>query len=198
MIEQLSSEVPPVILTLLLKYKYLVLFPILVAEGPIITILAGALATPAANVFAPIPLFFFVIFADLCGDTFYYVIGRFAGKKVLDRISSKKHTNYREKIAAYFKKYGGRTLVIGKVSHGLGWPVMVFAGSVKMNYPRFMTFNFFTSLVKTIILLSIGYFYSEHYKVIISYIGSVSTAVTTIALLAAVTYLYIYSKKETN
>ncbi|MES3005910.1 MAG: DedA family protein [Patescibacteria group bacterium] len=195
MIEQLSSEVSPFILTLLLKYKYLVLFPILVVEGPIVTILSGALATPEAHVFSIVPLFFFVVFADLFGDTFYYLIGRYAGEKVLNRISEKKHVDYHQKITDYFEKYGGRTLIIGKISHGLGWPVMVFAGSVHMNYARFMTFNLFTSLIKSIVLILIGYLYSENYRQIVSYFGSVSATITITALVVLLIYLFVYSRK---
>jgi membrane protein DedA with SNARE-associated domain len=189
MLEQLSSEVSPLILALLLKYKYAVLFPILVIEGPIITILAGALAAPERNVFAIVPLFFFVIFADLCGDTFYYLIGRFAGEKIVSKISKQKHVDYHAKIKRYFDKYGGRTLMIAKISHGLGWPVMAFAGSVPMPYGRFFSFCFITSVIKTAVLLGAGYYYSDNYKELVSYFGSFGTLVTTTVVVIAAIYL---------
>lgn len=194
MLEQLSSEISPFILGLILKYKYIVLFPILVAEGPIITIFVGALATPEINAFALIPLFFFVVFSDLCGDTFYYLLGRFAGEKVLKKFSEKKHIDYNKKISNYFDKYGGRTLVISKVSHGLGWPVMVFAGSIRMNYLRFMTACTLTSFIKSTVLIGIGYVYSDNYKTLIEIFGSVSSVITVTALSVLLLYISIYYK----
>jgi membrane protein DedA with SNARE-associated domain len=198
MLEQLASEVSPLAFSLLIKYKYLVLFPILVVEGPIITVLSGALATPEAHVFHIVPLFFFVVFADLCGDTFYYLLGYFAGEKVLERISKKKKVDYNTKITNYFNRYGGRTLMIAKISHGLGWPVMVFAGSARMKYSQFLTYNFFISLIKTALLLGIGYLYAEKYKTFVEYFGSTSKVVSlTIVLLLGI-YFLAYKRGTNN
>lgn len=196
MLDQLSTEISPFLFGLLLKYKYLVLFPVLVVEGPIMTVLSGALATPELHVFHIVPLFFFVVIADLCGDTLYYLIGFFAGEKALEKISKKKHVDYRSKISEYFLKYGGRTLMIAKISHGLGWPVMIFAGSARMYYPRFITYAFFISLIKTAILLGIGYFYSEQYNSLVNYFGSTSKVITLTALTLFVIYFFIHKRSS--
>lgn len=196
MLEKLSTEVSPWIFALLIKYKYLVLFPVLVVEGPIATILVGALATPEVNLFSIVPLFFFVIFADVAGDTFYYLIGKFAGTRVLDWIGKKKNINYHKKFTNYFEKYGGRTLMIGKVSHGLGWPVMVFAGSAEMSYLRFITFCLATSIIKSFILLGIGYLYSDNYQEMISFFGSASVLISLTAFVICSIYLIGYLKRN--
>ena len=87
-------------------------------------------------------------------------------------------------------------MAIAKISHGLGWPAMVFAGSIKMRYGKFMTVNFCVSAFKTAALLAAGYYYSEHYKQIVSYVGSTSTIITTVAVITAA--FYLYNKKDIN
>lgn len=190
-----SSQVSPHVLEILIDYKYLFLFPILFAEGPVATIIVSTLATPEANIFNVIPLYFFVVFADLFGDVFYYLLGRYAGEKVLNKLSARKRVNFKELIQNYFDKYGNQTLVIGKVSHFLGWPVMVFAGSAQMNFFRFMTINFFTSLAKNVILVGVGYFYSENYQEIVDYFGSVSITIS-LTFLVALLFYFFYTKSS--
>src|SRR6185369_7099489 len=71
------------IFQLLMHYKYLVIFPIAVVEGPIISIITGFLASLGKlNFWAG---FGVVAMADLVGDTLYYSLGRFGREKLIAR-----------------------------------------------------------------------------------------------------------------
>lgn len=197
----LSSE----IIYLITTYKYYILFPILVFEGPVTTMILGFWASQSGTAFHIIPLFFFVFFADICGDTMYYLIGRFGGRKIIlwleDRLSKKGivkmgKEDYLTRLERYFKNHGGVTIILSKISHGLGWPVMVAAGSVKLNYKRFISFCTITSLFKTASLLAIGYFFGEDYSYVAFYLGSVTSAITIALVLGAILYFVFLSKKE--
>ncbi len=174
---------------LILKYKYLVLFPILVLEGPITTIVCGALASSPSHPFNIPFLFIFIIFCDIAGDSIYYVIGRFAGKKLIKKFTEwrGKEKQYDEVLKDYFKKHGGKTVSIGKISHGLGWPVMVAAGSAHMDYFLFCLYGLLISIPKSALLLAIGYYYGKDYTYIVDYLGGVTNFVSiTVAIVIIV------------
>lgn len=186
-----SLPLPAYILALIIKYKYLILFPILVFEGPITTIILGALSTPEINLFSIFPLYLFVLASDICGDAMYYGIGKYAGKKLISKFKNWRRmpVNYEIELKDYFNKYGGRTIVLAKISHGLGWPVMVAMGSAEIPFKKFITYCSLTSIFKTAILISIGYFYFEDYSYIVYYLGSAASAFTVILFLIVVFYL---------
>ncbi|MEI6480531.1 MAG: VTT domain-containing protein [bacterium] len=182
------SFIPAYVLNAIIHYKYLILFPILVIEGPIATIVSGALASPSFHEFNILFLYFFVLFADIFGDTMYYSIGRFAGPKIILKFKKWRGVteNYEERVKSFFEKYGNVAIFLGKITHGIGWPIMLAAGSVRMPYFRFISYCTAVSIFKTALLLAIGYYYEKDYSIIAYYIGSAGTEFLTLVVVAIV------------
>jgi len=65
-------------------YKYLVLYPIMVFEGPIITIIAGFFVS-IGHLNGP-AVFMVLIVGDVTGDSLYYTIGRWGKGLTLTRL----------------------------------------------------------------------------------------------------------------
>ncbi|MDD5318739.1 MAG: VTT domain-containing protein [Candidatus Pacebacteria bacterium] len=194
----IASSLSPYFLNLLLEYKYFILFPILVIEGPIATVLSGILASPDFGVFNLYFLYPFVIFSDLVGDTLYYCIGRYAGERAIKKFTAWRgvKTDYEQNLKNYFKKYGGVSLIISKVSHGLGWPMMVAAGSAEYSYRKFLGYIIPTSILKSAVLIGIGYFYEEDASRIVAYVGTTATVITAVVIVLAVIIYFIQKKKS--
>jgi membrane protein DedA with SNARE-associated domain len=181
------------VLELLMLHKYSILFPVLVIEGPVATILASFLASPAGgNILNIVPVFLIVLFADIFGDTMYYGIGRFGVTLFTGRyprmfsISPERLA----RIEKYYHTHGAKTIAIGKVSHGLGWPIMVGAGSAKMNYRKFVTINAMVSVAKSFILVAAGYYYGDQYESLVSYFGKGAVSVTTAIIVVALYLIF--------
>ena len=182
------------LLDLLIKYKYAFLFPGLVVEGPVLTLMAGILASPAGgsimNVFT---LFWVVYIADITGDTLYYVLGRYGGRPAVKRfghyvgLTIERFTF----VENYFEKHGGKTLALGKISHGFGWPIMAAAGSARMSYGRFILINALVSIPKSIFLVLLGYYYGESFEILSHYIGTGSLIFTTVIIAAVLVYFFV-------
>ena len=136
------SYIPAYILSAIMHYKYFILFPILVIEGPIATIVSGALASPIFNEFNIISLYFFVVFSDIFGDTLYYSIGRYAGDRIIEKFKKWRGIkgNQEMRIKDFFKQYGGISIALGKITHGIGWPIMMAAGNARIPYRKFITY----------------------------------------------------------
>ncbi len=184
-------------LRLLISYKYFLLFPALIVEGPVVTIMSAFLSTSGGGlVFNVWNLLLVVIVADITGDTMYYAIGRYAKDFLISRYPGRFSLDPKriEGLELYFKGHGAKTIVMGKISHGLGWPAMVAAGSAHMPYRKFITINAVVSTLKSCILISLGYYYGIYYEELLHSLGLAGLVITTLCLVLVI-YWVIRSKR---
>ncbi|MEI6271385.1 MAG: VTT domain-containing protein, partial [Chloroflexota bacterium] len=131
------------------------------------TILASFLSSPAGGQVLSIVVVSILVFgADIFGDTMYYTIGRFGKDYFTSRYPKRFSLDPKKADAAerYFKKYGVRTMLVGKIGHGIGWPIMVGAGTARMPYGKFFTVSASVALIKSAVLVSLGYYYGARYR----------------------------------
>jgi membrane protein DedA with SNARE-associated domain len=147
----------------LLAYRYAILFPLVIVEGPLVTILAGFLASLGQfNLWICYPI---IIVGDIIGDIFMYAQGRWGGKPAVLRWGH--YFGIKPELVGqieeHFKKHPGKTLILGKVSHFFGGPVLIAAGMARMKFSRFIWFNVLGTLPKTLVLLFVGFYFGEAY-----------------------------------
>lgn len=177
------------LLGLLIEYKYFILFPAMILEGPTSTILASFLSSPAGgHIMDVYTVFIIAVIADITGDTLYYLIGRLGKGVMVERYPKRFSISPLRfsRIEDYFKRHGAKTVAIAKVTHSLGWPAMVGAGSSRMPYSRFLSVCTFVSIGKSAVLVSLGYFYGKHYESLIQYIGKTGLIVSTIVIITII------------
>ncbi|MEZ5722460.1 MAG: hypothetical protein R3D59_13060 [Paracoccaceae bacterium] len=114
---------------LLAKHGLILVAPVAVLEGPIVTVIAAWLAT--RGVFPLWAVALVVVAADLVGDLLLYALGRWGRAVVptrfLDRLGL--GAARLEALAGHFEVKGGRTLLFGKITHSVGFAVLVAAGA---------------------------------------------------------------------
>ncbi|HEY4477148.1 MAG TPA: DedA family protein [Candidatus Paceibacterota bacterium] len=174
-------------LQLLLTYKYAILFPIAIIEGPIISIIAGFLISSGhLNLYI---VFGLLVLGDLIGDTIYYGIGRFGGNYFLKRwgwllnIDSQKLL----KLEKRFENHGGKLLFFAK-AQGIGGAILAAAGVIKMPYARFMWLNAVATLIKSVILIMIGYYFGKAYSTINDYFNKIAIISTLLLVIVIIIY----------
>ncbi len=190
-----NAITPNEISTLLINYGYFILFPIMVAEGPIVTIIAGFLSSLGY-------FNFFVVYAvaflgDITGDVIYYLIGRWGGQKIVKKgkfLGIK--LNNIEKIEGHFKEHSGKTLLFGKLTHSVGAPILIAAGMAKIKINKFILYNVVGSIPKTFIFLIIGYYFGSAYNKIDKYFGYFSVLMLIIIVSVVAIYFYIKKNKD--
>lgn len=171
----------------LVQYGYFALFPIVVVEGPIITVIAGFLV--GQGIFNPLVAYPIIIIADLVGDVLHYSIGRFARGKSLDRWRWIGVTEARvKKLEDLFERHPAKTLIFGKFSHGIGGVALVAAGAARMRITKFIWYNFWGTAVKSIILLGVGLEFGQAYK----RIGKIFDYTAIGALIVVILLIAIY------
>lgn len=152
-----SSE----IFKLLFTYSYFILFPLMIIEGPIVTIIAGFLVSLGFMEF--VPTYLTIVSGDLTGDFLYYSAGRWWLNKTYKGVLKffKINMDLIHRLEKAVKKNKGPFLFFGKLSHAIGGFILFAAGSAKISIKDFMWFNFLATLPKSLILLSVGYYFGS-------------------------------------
>lgn len=175
----------------LIHFKYFILFPITIIEGPIITVIGGFLSSLGyLNVFI---VYGVVIVGDLIGDSLYYAIGRWGRGGFIKRWGkyiglNEKRTEHLEK---HFENHSGKTLIIGKLTHAVGVVALFAAGVAKMPFWEFIWYNFIASIPKSLIFIIIGFYFGKAYSRISQYLNYVAIATITIVVFLVVGYLIV-------
>lgn len=149
---------PSALIGLLKTHGLSLLAPLSVIEGPIVTVLAGWLSSVIGAQIWQIALV--VIVGDLLGDVIFYAAGR-AGPHALQRLlprslQSGRASSRINEMTAHFDRRGGRTLLLGKVTHSLGALVLVAAGAARMNIWVFLGWNLIATVPKSLLLIWVG------------------------------------------
>jgi membrane-associated protein len=146
------------VLSLLAAHPYLLLFPLVLLEGPIATVAAGLLVAtgmmewPAAYATA--------VTADLAGDSLYYALGRGARRLGIEGLLARLGLT-RERLAAMeasFSGNAGRAILGAKVVDAAAVPVFVVAGLTKVGYARFFGWTLAATVPKAALLMGLSYF----------------------------------------
>jgi membrane protein DedA with SNARE-associated domain len=175
----------------LLAYRYAILFPLTVIEGPIVTILAGFLASLGQfNIVICYPL---IIVGDIVGDVFMYAQGRWGGKPAVLRWG--RHFGIKPEVIGrleeHFKNHPGKTLILGKISHLVGGPVLIAAGMARMKLSTFLWFNVLGTLPKSLVLLLIGFYFGEAYAKFDRFFTYAGWAAGILVVLCIIVYFVI-------
>lgn len=164
----------PHLLALLQTYGYVLLFPIVMIEGPIATVLGGFLAAGGTlNIFILYPV---VVAADVAGDLMYYLIGRFGGLPFAKRwgrylgIDATRLSH----IETQFQNRGMRVIIMGKITHAFGTVFIVAAGLARMPVWEFIVAVLLPTLPKSLLLVIIGYYFGQFYPQIDASIKSIT------------------------
>lgn len=180
----------------LMHYGYFAVILFVVLEGPIVTVISGSLIP--IGVFNFFLAFFIIVFADLFADCLYYAVGRWGGYKFINRfgyllgLSAKRVDALKE----HFDSRGAETLFLGKISHGIGGIFLTAAGLAKMPFHKFLFYNFIASLIKSFVLLLIGYLFAGAILQINDFFQFFAKISIGTIILIFVIYLYFYRKSD--
>lgn len=175
---------------------YIILFGIIFIETGVVIMpfLPGDSLIFAAAAFAAIGklniviLYFVCLVAAILGDTVNFEIGKFFENKSLENSKLIKK-EYLERTERFFKRHGGKSIVIARFIPIIRTFAPFVAGIGKMKYTRFIRYNFFGAFLWVTLFCSIGYFFGnipfvqEHFSLIvlaIIFISAIPVMVTFI------------------
>ena len=165
-------------------YGYFAMLPLMIIEGPVVTIISAMLASLGAFSW-PIVLVISIA-GDMIGDLLFYWLGYRFGMKFVNNIG--KYMGITERLVLrmekYFQNHGGKTIFAVKSTTGLCWTTFVAAGIVKMDLKKFIQYSFFGGIVWSSFLVAMGYFYGYLWKSIKQYIGWIGWIIFAVAIVS--------------
>lgn len=183
------------IIYLLLKFRYIILLPLAIVEGPIIAVIAGFLCTEGyLNLFIVYPI---IVFGDIIGDTLCYMFGLWGVPPFLKRFIVKlglKPGNI-DKVRVYFDANPRKTISLSKITLGIGIAGIYLAGNARIPYHRFIKICLITSALQYIIYLAIGLLFGSAYKQISHYLNFFA-AFAIVTLLSIILFYIIISIRK--
>lgn len=187
------------ILSLLLTYRYFILFPLACFEGPVVSLVAGFLVH--LGYFSILPAFLIMCAGDFVSDLLYYYIGRFGSqKKYLEKYSQRYKfigNNFPALEKLWFD-HSVKTMFFSKLAYGLSAPLLISAGLAKMPARKFISYAFLVTLSQYIIIMTIGYYLGYSYSYAIKYIKFTGILVAVAVIVFIVVYITIqkYARKK--
>lgn len=147
----------------LAAYGYLALFPLALIEGPVASVFAAFLASRGVLELAPV--YVILVVADLAGDMALYGAGRWLLGWLRARRGAWAH-RLRDRVARLaprIRARAGAMLLFGKLTHSAGFAVLLAAGAAHVRILPFLGFNLAGSLVKSAVLMAIGFWFGRVY-----------------------------------
>jgi len=184
------------IVQLLITYKYFILFPLAIVEGPIIAVIAGFLCI--GNFLNPVIVFPIIVIGDVIGDSICYMFGRFGVPVIIKKIAKALGVKPEkiQQVRAYFDANPNKTISLSKITLGIGVAGIYLAGNSKIPYKRFISICCITSALQYVIYLSIGLLFGKAYLQISHYLDFFTALIIVIAL-TILLFFFIKSKRKT-
>lgn len=151
------------------SWVYAILFAIVFAEtgfvvtpflpGDSLLFAAGALcATGALSTPAMLAL---LVFAAFAGNTVNYAVGRFIGPKVFQSSHRLLNREYLDRAHAFFERYGGKAIVLGRFVPIVRTFVPFVAGAAQMTPASFVLYNAVGAIAWVSLCLGAGWFFGN-------------------------------------
>lgn len=120
---------------------------------------AGAFsALGSLNIIFVVPL---LMVAAILGDTVNYWIGHFFGEKIIANPKIPINKEHIEKTEAFFKKHGGKTIILARFVPIVRTFAPFVAGVGKMSYKHFISYNVIGGVSWVALFTLGGYFFGN-------------------------------------
>ena len=147
-------------------WTYLLLFLVIFCEtglvvlpflpGDSLLFIVGAFS--AVGSFQPVVVAGTLIAAAIIGDSVNYAVGRYSGRKLIDgkqpRWINKQHL---DKTHHFFKKYGGKTIILARFIPIIRSFAPFVAGFIHMDYPKFILYNIVGGVLWVTSFMTVGF-----------------------------------------
>lgn len=154
------------------EWTYAILFLIIFCEtglvvtpflpGDSLLFVAGAIAAQPDMPLDVHILTLIVFAAAVAGDSSNYAIGHFFGRKLFSNPNSKIFKqSYLDKTHEFYKKYGGKTIILARFVPIVRTFAPFVAGMGKMHYYYFMMYNVVGGALWVTLFCYAGYFFGD-------------------------------------
>ncbi|MBI2056570.1 MAG: VTT domain-containing protein [Candidatus Sungbacteria bacterium] len=123
----------------------------------------------------------------VAGDSFGYALGHRFGHRVFTRNDSLFfHKDHLRRAEEFYKKYGGKTIILARFVPVVRSVAPILAGAGKMHYTTFIFYNIFGGFFWAVGLTTLGYFLGSAIPDIDRYLLPIVAGIIAVSLLPGV------------
>jgi membrane-associated protein len=139
------------------------------------------------------------VVAALLGDNVGYFIGRRMGKGVMDRYGGRPKIMERlERSQRFFERYGGVTVLFGRMVSGVDAFIPLTAGLNGMAYWRYMMFDIPGAMIWSGVFCALGYFFGNNWRSIDKIIDYFGLGTLAVLVMTVAVVLLLRRRKKTK
>ena len=151
---------------ILLTYKYWLILPLSIIEGPIVAMAAAFLAsTGVLNIQI---VYVLALAGDIIGDILYYALGRFGGEPLINkygrfvRISHESVANIKHE---YFTRSTSlwQVIILSKVMQAPSSLILITCGLTSVNFRQFFVITTVANIFKVLFFVLVGFYFGRAY-----------------------------------
>ncbi len=148
------------LMSILLTYRYWVLFPLAIVEGPTLAFVCGLLIS--LGYLDPVITVCILVVGDIIPDTVFYLSGRYGSERpIVKRLAAKigvteAHFSDARRL---WNTHPGKTMLMSKFAYGISSAFLFMAGLMKMPALKFYGYSVSISCAHYIVLMTAGYYY---------------------------------------
>lgn len=134
------------------------------------------------------------------GDNLGYWVGYHGGRPLLHRYQRFFRVS-EEKIARgekMFERFGPATVFVARFVFGMRIIAGPLAGVLRMQWRRFVVFNFLGAATWVVVISCAGYFFGQHWQRLLRLMGRANAVVFVVAVILAVYAWQKYRDRGTN
>jgi membrane protein DedA with SNARE-associated domain len=179
----------------LIELRYVAIFIGTFIEGPTVGLLAGVFSK--LGYLSLVTAYIVHVLGDLSADFFFYSVGYFGGRKALPKVAKflQFSVEETEKAEHIFHRNGKKFIVIGKITHVVGFPILIAAGIARYPFFKFALFDLIATIIKSAGLLALGYFFGNFWQKINNVFLDVTLASILIIILPFIYFVFRRRKK---
>ncbi|MDQ6814466.1 MAG: VTT domain-containing protein [Bacteroidota bacterium] len=184
------------IIHLLTQYKYYILFPLAIVEGPIIAVIAGFLCN---NGFMnPLIVYPIIVAGDIVGDSGCYLLGRLGVPSFIKRIARWFGVTDEKikRVRVLFNTNPNKIVGLSKIILGVGVAGIYLAGNSRVPFTRFLLICLVVSALQYVFYLGLGLLFGSAYLHINQYLNNFAAINITIVLAIILFLLIKYLKNK--
>jgi membrane protein DedA with SNARE-associated domain len=134
------------------------------------------------------------------GDSFGYVIGRFGGIRLIERLylRFKPLARHYDKAKALCLRYGQWAVFVARFVAGLRVFSGILAGALGMPYVRFLVFEFAGAVVWGTVIAFVGYAFGNNWDRLLELLGRFDLVVIGLLVAGAILYFLYRRKRRRN
>jgi membrane protein DedA with SNARE-associated domain len=138
------------------------------------------------------------ILGAVIGDNIGFVIGHFGGHPLVERFGKYVFMTPErvDKAEAFFKKHGGKVVVVARFIEGLRQANGIIAGISEMHWMKFILFNVIGATLWVTTWASIGYFGGNHINAFLRY--QLYFSIGVVIVLVAFAGFHLFKKRRAN